>query len=394
MKYDLSLAIHGMLNNLARGIKLLENAEARLLGTARVEAYKNMHFVDEERKEEFLLAAFIKGIRDRQVAEALEVLKPATISDAMKLVKSEMKRQQENESRRPEFVRATFEKHFNEENSQVKELTAQVRQMQLQLNHILAFIQRLENTKDNSLPIKVHQITPVLGNFMKNNIGNSHNRPSGGNYRQNLRKPIRPIICFNCNKEGHIARQCRQSSQIQRGTFKNVRQLHEDVNEVPSYCTDKQDDDLESKVSSENNCYAMNLVKNEKIRNNETRTRKVKLDPHGQEWLNYIKGMGPKPKIPLQTAKPQTVISNSRTEKAANKPLVKGRCEEKLTLIFLDTGAETNVMDSKFFGELRQKHPNLILTPSTQIIKCANGSKIKPLRSCEYSSCLLANGRR
>jgi hypothetical protein len=231
------------------------------LNELRVEAYKNMHFVDEERKEEFLLAAFIKGIRDRQVAEALEVLKPATISDAMKLVKSEMKRQQENESQRPEFVRATFEKHFNEENSQVKELTAQVRQMQLHLNHILAFIQRLENTKDNSLPIKVHQITPVLGNFMKNNIGNSHNRPSGGNYRQNLRKPIRPIICFNCNKEGHIARQCRQSSQIQRGTFKNVRQLHEDVHEVPSYCTDKQDDDLESKVSSENNCYAMNLVK-------------------------------------------------------------------------------------------------------------------------------------
>jgi hypothetical protein len=55
----------------------------------RVEAYKVMGLMAEDRKEELLVKAFINGMRDRQTAVAIEALQPANLAEAAKIAKGE-----------------------------------------------------------------------------------------------------------------------------------------------------------------------------------------------------------------------------------------------------------------------------------------------------------------
>jgi hypothetical protein len=95
-----------------------------------------------------------------------------------------------------------------------------------------------------------------------------------------------------------------------------------------------------------------------------------------QEWVSYIEGRGRKPKV----HNPPTLISDSRTERAANKPLIWRVCEGKDTKLFLDSGAEINVIDKKLFDELRAFSGNKVsFSRHEGTISCANGSKMQSL---------------
>ena len=92
------------------------------------------------------------------------------------------------------------------------------------------------------------------------------------------------------------------------------------------------------------------------------------------QWVAYINGNGTKPK-----PRAPTLISNSRPERAANKPLVNGIIEGMETKIFFDTGAEINVIDEVFFQRLQKKNPRLKVEPVNSFIRCANDSRMKAL---------------
>jgi predicted aspartyl protease len=93
-----------------------------------------------------------------------------------------------------------------------------------------------------------------------------------------------------------------------------------------------------------------------------------------EEWTAYIKGHAQKPKV---NSAP-TVISTSRPEKAKNKPLIQGFCEGQEAKLFLDTGAEVNVIDLSLFKQLQTFTDNKIpFKPQEGTISCANGSKMK-----------------
>jgi hypothetical protein len=79
-----------------------------------------------------------------------------------------------------------------------------------------------------------------------------------------------------------------------------------------------------------------------------------------------------------------TVISASRPEKARNKPLVKGFCEGMDTPLFLDSGAEVNVVDLEYFRKLQKFADYKIrLYPKDGSISCANGTKMRTYGSTE-----------
>jgi hypothetical protein len=110
---------------------------------------------------------------------------------------------------------------------------------------------------------------------------------------------------------------------------------------------------------------------NDKMRCRVQRQKKSAEEIEGQKWVDYIQGRGKKP------AHPKTLISESRSEVAANKPLIRGECDGTVTQLFLDSGAETNVMDASFFYQLQQKNQTLALRFSNGTIRCANGSKMR-----------------
>jgi hypothetical protein len=93
------------------------------------------------------------------------------------------------------------------------------------------------------------------------------------------------------------------------------------------------------------------------------------------QWAAYICGNGSKPRA---NGSP-TLISNSRPEGAANKPLVFGTVEGVESKIFFDTGAEINVLDESFFKTLQLCNPNLKIEPTNTAIRCANDTRMKAL---------------
>jgi hypothetical protein len=98
------------------------------------------------------------------------------------------------------------------------------------------------------------------------------------------------------------------------------------------------------------------------------------------KWVSYINGKGRKPK---QSA--PTLISTSRPEKAANKPLVRGCVEGIETKIFFDTGAEINVIDESFVSLIHRTKRALKIDTGNTFIRCANDSKMKALGKCKLN---------
>jgi hypothetical protein len=109
------------------------------------------------------------------------------------------------------------------------------------------------------------------------------------------------------------------------------------------------------------------------IKQKENRKMKPE-DKEVSQWVAYIKGEGRKPK-----SLAPTLISLSRPERAANKPLVSGSIEGVQTKIFFDTGAEINVIDESFFNVLKKNNPSLKVESANIFVRCANDSKMKAI---------------
>jgi hypothetical protein len=74
------------------------------------------------------------------------------------------------------------------------------------------------------------------------------------------------------------------------------------------------------------------------------------------KWCNYVKGDGRRPMDESAHTRYQpTVISDGKSELARNKPLVIGRCGGEKAKLFLDSGAEMNVIDWQYLQELKRK---------------------------------------
>jgi predicted aspartyl protease len=88
-------------------------------------------------------------------------------------------------------------------------------------------------------------------------------------------------------------------------------------------------------------------------------------------------GTGRKPKsVTIKPKPPQTLISESHSEPARNKPVVIGKCAGLKTKLFLDSGAEMNVMDCDFLNSLSLKQIPVKFTPEAAKIQCANGTQM------------------
>lgn len=88
-------------------------------------------------------------------------------------------------------------------------------------------------------------------------------------------------------------------------------------------------------------------------------------------WAEYVKGNIRKPSNRMVAP---TMISCGHSEPARNKPVVIGRCAGEKTKLLLDSGAETNVIDSGFVNWLMQMNAPLKFTPRMARLRCANGT--------------------
>ena len=130
----------------------------------------------------------------------------------------------------------------------------------------------------------------------------------------------------------------------------------------------------EEKEEQEANLYSMVVSKNKKkfqnIQKIQTEVNFRNENKHLANWLQYIDGHGKRPNTS------PTVITKRFPEKAANKPIVKGRCSNVDAKIFFGSGAKCNIIDKAPFQKIKLCNRNIVLRRDSTNIKCAIGTHL------------------
>ena len=106
-------------------------------------------------------------------------------------------------------------------------------------------------------------------------------------------------------------------------------------------------DELENKNEDEedfdsNNCSSSDTADFFTFNQKKVSHKKSNQNKNVNEWLHYIENNGKRPKT---TGK--TIISSNHSEKAINKPIVRGKLANKLGKIFFDSGSEMNLINTE-----------------------------------------------
>ena len=77
----------------------------------------------------------------------------------------------------------------------------------------------------------------------------------------------------------------------------------------------------------------------------------------------------------------KTIISSNHSEKAINKPIVRGKLANKLGKIFFDSGSEMNLINTETARMLGRNNSAVQFTDKLYSVTCANGSKMESFGS-------------
>ena len=197
----------------------------------------------------------------------------------------------------------------------------------------------------------------------------------------------RDVICHNCKSKGHIARFCKKIEcfkcgipHLQRFCHKNTKEMRFLSGDEQSINVQNDDNTNSSDTLSEKDCNLLESKRWDKRKTKEVMSQ-LKKSSRQDKYAQFINGQGAKPKRCWDTS--ETVITTRRPEKAKNKPLVECKVENEKVKILFDTGAELNVISEELVSKLMETDDSIRMRKSTNRIRCANGSVIKP-SGCVY----------
>ena len=90
-------------------------------------------------------------------------------------------------------------------------------------------------------------------------------------------------------------------------------------------------------------------------------------------WADFVEGR--------TNRKPKTLISTNHSEKAANKPIIEGKCQGCVCRILCDSGAEVNVIDEALVKQIQENDSSVEISKSKKSVKCANNSSMNVVGS-------------
>ena len=362
----------------------------------RIEMYQHWPSEKNEKKEEYLVSAFLNGLRNRNVSMAILAEKPNTLDVALNLVKKELKFASDSNNSESDFSAL---RHIQIDKNVLESLQDQINQLQQQIRALqnkLSANQTVLNSQTRFRP-------PIPNSYPSRRPFNPRfeTRPK---QIQNVNRPlIEQRTCFTCGKPGHISRNCdsrmncflcNQAGHIARNCPRQKYQKKQFLRQVNDASSEtsiirgseenfQQDDD--NQYFEENECYVIEkcrakIPKLLSLKNNQnqnsTRRFSVNENLNAERWTNFILGHGAKPKENSRKICAPTLISKSNAEPAKNKPVVSGRCFGVGTNFFVDSGAEVNVVSHQFVQSLINQQFPVKFSPTNSRIQCANGSKM------------------
>ena len=361
------------------------------LAVIRREGYKLLKMLDPQEREKYMIEAFCAGIYNADIRKALRKREFDTLDEVYGLIKKEKSPGQDEDG----LLRMMVSKKTQEQVSDFEKLQNQVTMMQKQLAFIVSILQSDDRRKVPSEKAPRRQSYAQIA--AKNIPGRINNRQPPIRQRENYRERVQgAITCYCCGREGHIARMCdircavcgRQGHKANRcytrqsSRQRNVRLLEEEhdndwiEDDISSDTFTSTDHNLEEAEQQDIPC--VNTIRTESkavvpmkpiLQRGQAgyKTKKPKSYPEDVErWADFVEGRTNK--------KPKTLISNNHSEKAANKPIIEGRCQGHVCRILCDSGAEVNVIDEALVREIQQNDSSVEITKSKKSLKCANNS--------------------
>ena len=356
------------------------------LSEIRIEGYRLLRDMSPSEREKHLINAFSKGLLNEGLQSALSRMEISTLDEAYNLVKKE-----KNANKDISYVRKA--ECGNQQVSAIEKLQNQMNMIQKQLSYIVTILQ---NTSK-----------PSYAEVIKRSNNDGKDRFIRNGEQRNNTFQQQEVHCWTCGGRGHISRVCEQnkcticglvghtSSRCRANGYRNAykskrfRQMRINENTDWNSCdfsdnlsesSHERSSDAERKhheqdVSAE--VHAMTIHPKGKPRrhsnlNITTKDKRKQYPKDINDFYEYIQGRKAWKNIRFNQT--DTLITKGNNEKAKNKPIIMGSCEGSPAKLFLDTGAEINVVDKEFVKKIGI-HPNRIIK-ARKYIKCANDSKM------------------
>lgn len=455
---DLMVSIFdGKKAELAKLMHLLELRQdpqetlAQFLARIRVRAFKLMGDDSRSQNEQYVLSAFINGVRNKAAARAIETMKPGSSEDALKMAKEAEKTEKisgkEANADCFEFAYEGDKKLCSHcGRSDKSELSEVKKQIQFLIQQMTYLTNKL-NFRDKEY--RAPQIrTRTYADAVNNRNDSRQVRASGLREREAnrqgllakerdrqglafgyrcwncngdhlLRHCTKKLLCRKCNMIGHVSRFCNSNA---------IRYLHEEM-PMRTECEngggefDSASCDLTSVGDSggsvedippavmtvelgDEGSNSKTAEEWHKPRQKRQKRRQLRIEDREIEaWIKYIDGQtNEMPEGAHNEAfnrasgsgrcnqqefrhrrswrrqmgrQAPTLISNSRSEVARNKPLVMGKCGSSVTPILIDSGAGLNVIDEGFVESLpvesivrRDDWESKIRCANDEVVRC------------------------
>jgi len=367
------------------------------LSEVRIEGYKLMKDVNPIERETKLLDVFTKGLRNKEVRAALNAHKVNSLDDAYKLIKKEKCSDSEYYARQINDE----EQDKRDTMSELQDVKNEITNMKKQLQSIVTILQGLKSLQPTrptyADAVRKQGTMQARKQFQVPDPNQNSFRQTNGQRKSviqcwtcgmnghisrfcEMNRNNNPM-CRNCGRRGHISRNCR----IRRNDYQNVRQIQWDSDEEYPHIDDTQYPSAPATMEEEddtNHIERVNVLtvaepQRPKAGNRNHKNKRMKQWPsYPQQILDleeYIQGRRAKRNIRFEET--QTLITNGRFERARNKPIIKGLCHGRPSKIFLDTGAEINVIDRSFVRQLAEQ--NFVrIHRASKVIRCANNSRL------------------